>query len=102
MVNQPKDPGSLVMAASFVNFVANFLKNMPSPVVFIVAGYIGLRALEIALRPQDSFRTRTAQAMMTVSAMSLLLLTALFLVAEILGAAGVLVLPWSASSLARF
>jgi hypothetical protein len=74
--------------------VANFLKNMPSPLVLIVAGYIGLRALEIALRPPDSFRTRMAQALMTLSAVGLFLMVLLFVGAEILGAA----LPWSASS----
>jgi hypothetical protein len=78
--------------------LANFLKNMPSPLVLIVAGYIGLRALEIALRPPDSFRTRMAQALMTLSALGLFLMVLLFVVAEILGAAGIIVLSWSASS----
>ena len=53
---------------------------MPSPLVLIVAGYIGLRALEIALRPQDSFRTRMAQALMTISAVALFLMVVLFVV----------------------
>ena len=82
--------------------LTHFVQNMPSPVVFIVAGYIGLRALEIALRPQDSFRTRMAQALMTMSAMALLLLILLFMVAEVLSAAGVIALPWPVSSLGRF
>jgi len=56
---------------------------MPSPLVLIVAGYIGLRALEIALRPQDSFRTRMAQALMTISAVALFLMVVLFVVGEI-------------------
>jgi len=75
--------------------LTNFLKNMPSPLVLIVAGYIGLRSLEIALRPQDAFRNRTAHKLMTLSATGLLLLVVLFVVTEILGAAGVISLPWS-------
>ena len=78
--------------------IANFLKNMPSPLVLIVAGYVGLRALEIALRPSDSFRTRMAQALMTLSAVGLFLIVLLFVGAEILGAEGIIALPWSASS----
>ena len=81
--------------------VASFLKNMPSPLALIVAGYIGLRALEIALRPQDSFRTRMAQALMTLSATGIFLLVVLFLVAEILGALGLISLPWPANFPAR-
>ena len=77
--------------------LANFLNNMPSPLVLIVAGYIGLRSLEIALRPQEAFRNRTAHKLMTLSATGLLLLVVLFLVAEILGALGVISLPWPAS-----
>jgi hypothetical protein len=34
----------------------NLLKNLPSPLMLIVAGYIGLRALEIALRPYAADR----------------------------------------------
>jgi uncharacterized membrane protein SpoIIM required for sporulation len=75
----------------------NLLKNLPSPLVLIMAGYIGLRALEIALRPQEAFRNRTAQKLMTLSATGLFLLVVLFLVAEILGAFGVISLPWPAS-----
>jgi hypothetical protein len=78
--------------------IANFLKNMPSPLVLIVAGYVGLRALEIALRPSDSFRTRMAQGLMTLSAVGLFLVVAVFVVAEILGAAGMITLPWAISS----
>jgi hypothetical protein len=78
--------------------LGNFLKNMPSPIVFIVAGYIGVRALEIALRPPDAFRTRLAARLMTISAVGLFLMAVLFVVAEVLGAAGVIALPWSASS----
>ena len=78
--------------------IANFLKNMPSPLVLIVAGYVGLRALEIALRPPDSFRTRMAQGLMTLSAVGLFLMVLLFVGAEILGAEGMVALPWSASS----
>jgi hypothetical protein len=77
--------------------VANFLKNMPSPLVLIVAGYVGLRALEIALRPQDSFRTRTAQALMTISAVGLFLMVVLFVLGEIVRATGVISPPWPAS-----
>jgi hypothetical protein len=77
--------------------LANFLKNMPSPLVLIVAGYIGLRALEIALRPQDSFRTRMAQALMTISAVGLLLMVVLFVLGEIVRATGVISPPWPAS-----
>jgi len=73
--------------------LANFLKNMPSPLVLIVAGYIGLRSLEIALRPQEAFRNRTAHKLMTLSATGLFLLVVLFLVAEILGALGVISPP---------
>ena len=76
--------------------LGNSLKNMPSPIVFIAAGYIGLRALEIALRPQDSFRTPMAQALMTISAVGLFLMVVAFVVAEVLGAAGVIALPWAA------
>ncbi len=75
---------------------ANFLQNMPSPLVLIVAGYIGLRSLEIALRPQEAFRNRTAHKLMTLSATGVFLLVVLFLVAEILGALGVISLPWRA------
>ena len=70
---------------------------MASPLMLIVSGYIGLRALEIALRPQEAFRNRTAHKLMTLSATALLLLVLLFLVAEILGALGVISLPWPAS-----
>lgn len=81
--------------------LASFLKNMPSPLVLIVSGYIGLRSLEIALRPQEAFRNRTAHKLMTLSATALLLLVVLFLVAEILGALGMISLPWLASFPAR-
>ena len=82
--------------------LGGFLKNLPSPLVLIVAAYIGLRSLEIALRPQEAFRTRAAHRLMTLSATSLLLLAVLFVVVEILGAAGVVALPWSANPVARF
>lgn len=72
------------------------LKNLPSPLVLIVAAYIGLRSLEIALRPQEAFRTRAAHRLMTLSATGLFLLAILFVVAEILGAAGVIALPYKA------
>jgi len=81
--------------------LANFLTNMPSPLVLIVAGYIGLRSLEIALRPQEAFRNRTAHKLMTLSATGLLLMVGLFLVAEILGALGVIAPQWPASFPAR-
>jgi hypothetical protein len=81
--------------------LASFAGNMPSPLVLIVAGYIGLRALEIALRPQDSFRTRMAQALMTISAVALFLMVVLFVVGEIVRATGVLSPPWTASFPAR-
>jgi len=77
--------------------LANFLKNMPSPLVLIVAGYIGLRSLEIALRPQDSFRTRMAQALMTISAVSLFLMVVVFTLGEIVRATGVIAPPWPVS-----
>jgi hypothetical protein len=77
--------------------LTNFLTNMPSPLVFIVAGYIGLRALEIALRPQESFRTRMAQSLMTISAVGLLLMVVLFVLGEIVRATGVISPPWPAS-----
>jgi hypothetical protein len=83
--------------ASMVPAVANFLKNMPSPLALIVAGYVGLRALEIALRPQDSFRTRMAQALMTLSAVVLFLLVMLFVLGEVVRATGVFSPPWPAS-----
>ena len=70
--------------------LTNMLQNMPSPLVLIVVGYIGLRSLEIALRPQEAFRNRTAHKLMTLSATSLFLLVVLFLVAEIFGALGVI------------
>ena len=70
----------------------NFLKNMPSPLVLIVAGYIGLRALEIALRPQEASRTRMAARLMTMSAIGLFLAVMAFVLAEILGAVGVIAL----------
>jgi len=81
---------------------SNFLKNMPSPLVLIVAGYIGLRALEIALRPQEAFRTRMAARLMTTSAIGLFLAAVAFVLAEILGAVGVIALPWSAGSIGRY
>ncbi|HTS57282.1 MAG TPA: hypothetical protein VMH03_07035 [Terriglobales bacterium] len=81
--------------------LANFLTNMPSPLVLIVAGYIGLRSLEIALRPQEAFRNRAAHKLMTLSATGLLLMVGLFLVAEILGALGVISPQWPASFPAR-
>jgi hypothetical protein len=81
---------------------SNSPKNMPSPLVLIVAGYIGLRSLEIALRPQEAFRNRTAHKLMTLSATGLFLLVVFFLVAEILGVLGVMALPWSASSVGRY
>jgi hypothetical protein len=76
--------------------LANFLTNMPSPVVLIVAGYIGLRSLELAFRPQEAFRNRTAHKVMTLSALGVFLIVVVFLVAEILGALGVISLPWPA------
>jgi hypothetical protein len=82
---------------SMATAVANFLRNMPSPLALIVAGYIGLRALEIALRPQDSFRTRMAQALMTLSAVVLFLLVVLFVLGEMVRATGVISPPWPAS-----
>ena len=81
--------------------LAIFLTNMPSPLVLIVAGYIGLRSLEIALRPQEAFRNRTAHKLMTLSATSLFLLVALFLVAEILGAVGLISPLWHAHAATR-
>jgi hypothetical protein len=82
--------------------LGSFLKNMPSPLVLIVAGYIGLRSLEIALRPQDAFRTRMAHRAMTTFAIGLFLMVGLFVVSEILRAAGVIALPWPASPVGRF
>ena len=81
--------------------LSNLLKNFPSPLVLIVAGYIGLRSLEIALRPQDAFRTRMAHRVMTTFAVGLFLAVVLFLVAEILRAVAVIALPWSASAVGR-
>jgi len=74
--------------------IANFLKNMPSPLVLIVAGYIGLRSLEIALRPPDAFRTIVAHRLMAISATGLFLTVVLFALVEILGAVGLIPLPW--------
>jgi len=82
--------------------LGGFLKNLPSPLVLIVAAYIGLRSLEIALRPQEAFRTRAAHRLMTLSATCLFLVAVLFVVSEILGAAGIIGLPWSANPTARF
>ena len=81
--------------------LASFLKNMPSPILLIVAGYIGLRCLEIALKPQEAFRTRMAHALMTLSAIGLFLFSILFAAGEILRAAGVIALPWPASSVSK-
>jgi len=78
--------------------LTNFVQNMPAPLVLIAAGYIGLRSLEMALRPQEAFRNRTAHKLMTLSATSLLLLVVLFLVAEILGALGVISPLWHTHS----
>jgi hypothetical protein len=33
----------------------NLLKNLPSPLMLIVAGYIGLRALEMRVKNQRTF-----------------------------------------------
>lgn len=74
---------------------------MHSPILLVVAGYIGLRSLEIALRPQDAFRTRAAHRVMTMSAIGLFFVSVMFILAEILGAAGVIALPWSANALLR-
>jgi len=76
----------------------NFLKNMPPPLVFVVVGYIGLRALEIALRPPEAFRTRMAAGLMTIAAVVVFLMVVGFVVAEILGAMGIIALPWSENS----
>ena len=81
--------------------LGGFLRNMHSPILLVVAGYIGLRSLEIALRPQDAFRTRAAHRVMTISAIGLFLVSVLFILAEILGAVGVIVLPWSPNFLIR-
>ena len=91
-IGTPARTGGFGMA----NALANFFNNTPSPLVLIVAGYIGLRSLEIALRPQEAFRNRTAHKLMTLSATGLFLLVVLFLVAEILGALGVIAPPWPA------
>ena len=91
-------PGSPAMAT----LLSNFLKNMPSPLVLIVAGYIGLRALEIALRPQEAFRTRMTARLMTLSAIGLFLAAVAFVLAEILGAVGVIGLPWPVSSIGKY
>ena len=77
--------------------LSNLLRNLRSPLMLIVAAYIGLRALEVALRPQEAFRNQTAHKLMTLSATGLFLLVVLFLVAEILGALGVISPPWPAS-----
>ncbi len=79
----------------------NFLKNMHSPIFLVVAGYIALRSLELALRPQDAFRTSAAHRFMTISAIGLFLVSVLFILAEILGAVGVIALPWSPNFLIR-
>jgi hypothetical protein len=81
--------------------IGGFLKNMHSPILLVVAGYIGLRSLEIALRPQEAFRTRAAHRVMTISAVGLFLVCVLFILAEVLGAAGVIALPWSPNFLIR-
>jgi len=81
--------------------LGSFFRNAPSPLLFMVAGYIALRSLEIALRPQEGFRTRFAQAVMTVSATGLFLVAILFMLGEILRAIGLIALPWPAGSLAR-
>jgi hypothetical protein len=60
--------------------------------LLIVAGYAGLRSLEIALRPQEAFRTRVAQAVMTISAGGLFVTAVVFVVGEILQS--VIALPW--------
>lgn len=77
--------------------LANLPRSLPSPIVFIVAGYIGLRALEIALRPQDSFRTRMAQALMVTTAVGLFLMVVVFVVGEIVRASGIISPPWPPS-----
>jgi hypothetical protein len=74
---------------------------MHSPILLVVAGYIGLRSLEIALRPLEAFRTRAAHRVMTISAIALFFVSVLFILAEILGAAGIITLPWSANALLR-
>ena len=81
--------------------LGGFLRNMHSPILLVVAGYIALRSLETALRPQDAFRTRAAHRVMTFSAIGLFLVSVLFILAEILGAAGVIALPWSPNFLIR-
>jgi hypothetical protein len=81
--------------------LGGFVRNMHSPILLVVAGYIGLRSLEIALRPQDAFRTRTAHRVMTISAIGLFFVSVLFMLAEILGAVGVIALPWQANALLR-
>lgn len=89
--------GGIGMPALF----GGFLRNMHSPIFLVVAGYIALRSLELALRPQDAFRTRAAHRFMTISAIGLFLVSVLFMLAEILGAVGVITLPWSPNFLIR-
>src|SRR5260370_23859498 len=74
--------------------LGGFLKNMHSPIFLVVAGYIPLRSLELALRPQDAFRTRAAHRLMTISAVGLLLLSGLFMLPEILATVARIGLPW--------
>jgi len=81
-------------SADMATILDRFLISMPSPLVFIVAGYIGLRSLEVAFRPPEACRTRTAYALMTISAIGLFLAAVLFGLAEILRAAGVVTPPW--------
>jgi hypothetical protein len=93
MVGFTRRPGGPAM----VTVLGNLLKNMPSPLLLIVAGYIGLRSLEIALRPQEAFRTRMAHRLMTLFAVSLFLAAVSFMVVEIFRAIGVIMLPWAAN-----
>ena len=80
--------------AAMFSILDRFLKGMPSPLLFIVAGYIGLRSLEVAFRPPEACRTRAAYALMTISAIGLFLAAVLFVLGEILRAAGVVTPPW--------
>jgi len=76
-------------------FLGIHVRNFPSPLIVIVASYIGLRSLEIAFRPQEAFRTRTAHRVMTLFAVGLFVAAVLFVAGEILRAIGVIALPWT-------
>jgi len=77
--------------------LAYLLKNLPLPLKLIVAGYIRLRSLDIALRPARSLPQSHGSGVDEGIGCGLFPVVLVFVIAEIFGYAGIITSSYSVS-----